>query len=85
VPEALRDRAFELPAPAEGSTTFDYVQNSEGDIELFELVRVSPGDDSELAAGQRRSLERQLANEEGQRVDEYYRQSLASRAVITRS
>ena len=85
LPETLRDRAFELPAPPEGSTTFDYVQNSQGDIELFELVRVTPGDESQLAQPRRRALERQLVNEDGQRIDEYYQQSLTSNADISRS
>ena len=85
VPRALLDRAFQLPPPGEGESTFEYVQNPEGDIEVFELVRVIPGTADALDPAQRRTLERQLVNEEGQRIDEYYQQSLAGRAKIVRS
>ena len=80
-----RGRAFEMPAPAEGESGFEYVQNREGDIEVFELVRVTPANVSQLEREERRALESQLVNQSGQRVDEYYQQSLLQNAEISRS
>lgn len=85
VPPALLRRAFELPEPQADDSVFEFVQNSEGDIELFELVRVVPGMLDELNAGQRQLIERQLINEYGQRTDEYYQEALRGRADISRS
>ncbi|MEM0952665.1 MAG: SurA N-terminal domain-containing protein [Pseudomonadota bacterium] len=82
-PEALLQRAFRLPSPAQGQTVFDYVQNSEGDIEVLELVRVLPPED--LAGARRQLLERQLINEHGQQTDSYFQQQLRDSADITRS
>ena len=85
VPAEMLRRAFQLPAPGEGTSTFEYVQSSDGDVTVFELVRVAPGDIEQLAEAQLRGLERQLVNEEGQRIDEYYQQTLVSNADISRS
>ena len=84
-PASLLRRAFQLPAPGESETTFEYVQNGEGDVELFELVRVVPGNLATLNDGQRLLIQRQLINEQGQRADEYFQQELRSGADITRS
>ncbi len=84
-PATMLRRAFELPAPAESETTFEYVQNAEGDIELFELVRVEAGDVAGLQDGQRRLIERQLINEHGQQADEYFQQELRGGADISRT
>ena len=85
VPSTLLRRAFQLPAPAEGESTFEYVQNAEGDIELFELVRVLAGDASSLGDAQRRGLNARLFNEGSRRTDDYYQQQLRSGADIVRS
>ncbi len=85
VPDSLLRRAFQLPAPAEGQTTFEYVQNGEGDIELFELVEVVEGDAGAVGEGQRSLIERQLIGEYGRQADEYFQQQLRSSADITRS
>ncbi|MEE4191564.1 MAG: SurA N-terminal domain-containing protein, partial [Halieaceae bacterium] len=85
VPDSLLNRAFQLPTPAEGQTTFEYVQNEEGDIELFELVKVIPGQPDTINEGQRRLIERQLIGEYGRQADEYFQQQLRSEADITRS
>ncbi len=84
-PDSLLRRAFQLPAPEEGQTTFEYVQNAEGDIELFELVKVIPGNAETIGEGQRRLIERQLIGEYGRQADEYFQQQLRSDADITRS
>ena len=85
VPAALLSRSFELPAPDEGQSTFDYVQNRDGDIEVLELVRVIPSKDLDLPTQRRRALEMQIVNEDGQLVDELYQEALATSADITRS
>ena len=85
VPRNLLQRAFELPAPVAGDSFFEYVQTVSGDIEIFELVRVMPGNPDSLAMERRRALQQQLVNENGQRTDEYYQQALSGKADITRS
>ncbi len=85
VPESLLQRAFQLPAPEEGQTTFEYVQNGEGDIELFELVEVIPGVAEAISEGQKGLIERQLIGEYGRQADEYFQQQLRDSADITRS
>jgi peptidyl-prolyl cis-trans isomerase D len=82
---SLVKRAFELPLPAEGETTFEYIQGPEGDIEVFELVEVVPGNAGNLAEGQRQLLERQLVNEYGQQDDQHFQQQLREQADIIRS
>jgi peptidyl-prolyl cis-trans isomerase D len=85
MPSSLLRRAFQLPAPLDGESTFDYVQNAEGDIELFELVRVSAGDASRLPEAQLKGLQRRLGEEYGQRVDGSFQQELRKRADIAKS
>ena len=85
VSEGMLRRAFQLPAPEEGQTTFEYVQNGEGDIELFELVKVIPGNAETIGEGQRRLIERQLIGEYGRQDDEHFQQQLRSDADIIRS
>ena len=83
--DSLLRRAFELPAPPEGTTVFEYVQGAEGDIEVFELVEVVPGEAASLAEGQRQLIERQLVNEHGQQADQAFQQQLRAAAEITQS
>jgi peptidyl-prolyl cis-trans isomerase D len=85
LPPSLLRRLFQLPAPADKSSFYDYVQNSEGDIELFELVRVTAGEASRLAESQRKRLQRKISEEYGQRADAYFQQELRSRADVVRS
>ena len=84
-PDALIQRAFRLAPPEEGRSLFDYVQNSDGDIEVLELVRVLPPGTDELPSGARQRLERQLISEHGQRTDEQFQQQLREGADISRS
>jgi peptidyl-prolyl cis-trans isomerase D len=85
VPATLLRRAFQLQPPADDSSTFDFVQNSDGDIELFELVRVIEGDAENLGDAQRRGLSARLLNEASRRTDDYFQQQLRSSADIVRS
>jgi peptidyl-prolyl cis-trans isomerase D len=85
VPPTLLRRAFQLPAPTEGERALEYVQNNEGDIELFELVRVIPGDVSKLNAARREALGSRMMNELARRADELYQQELQAHAEIERS
>ncbi|MEP5763109.1 MAG: peptidylprolyl isomerase, partial [Halieaceae bacterium] len=82
--ESLR-RAFELPAPVEGESEFEFVENGTGDIELFELVRVTPVDTAVLDELQRQQINAEMVGENGRRTDEYYQQQLRSVAEISRS
>ena len=85
LPSSLLRRLFQLPAPADESSSYDYVQNAEGDIELFELVRVTPGEASQLQESQRKRLQRRISDEFGKRADAYFQQELRSRADVVRS
>jgi predicted HTH domain antitoxin len=85
LPSSLLRRLFQLPVPADESSSYDYVQNAEGDIELFELVRVSAGEASRLAESQRKRLQRRISDEYGRRSDAYFQQELRSRADVVRS
>ncbi len=85
LPSSLLRRLFQLPVPADESSSYDYVQNDEGDIELFELVRVTAGEASRLVESQRKRLQRRISDEYGQRADAYFQQELRSRADVVRS
>lgn len=82
---SLLRRVFELPAPAQGESVFEYVQGAEGDIEVFELVEVIAADPASLAKGQRQLIERQLVNEHGQQADQAFQQQLRASADIIQS
>lgn len=85
LPPSLVRRAFQLPAPADEGSTFEFVQNAEGDIELFELVRVTAGSADNLSEAQRVQLRLRLREEQGQQTDSYYQQALQAEAKIVRS
>jgi peptidyl-prolyl cis-trans isomerase D len=85
LPASLLRRLFQLPAPADESSSYDYVQNAEGDIELFELVRVTAGEPSQLAESQRERLQRRISDEYGRRAHAYFQQELRRRADVVRS
>jgi len=78
-------RAFQLPVPATGESSFEFVQNAEGDVEVFELVRVTPADFGRLSERQRLQLQTRLSEELGRRTDDYYQQELRSEAVVVKS
>lgn len=81
VPPDLLGRAFELPEPgAEG--IFEFVQNADGDIELFQLVRVLEADPETLAAARRDSIRQGLLSQVSQAVDTQYQEELRNRADV---
>jgi len=84
LPESLLGRLFRMPAPESPGGSFEYVQNPEGDIELFELVRVTETDPSRLTDAQRRRLQGRIGAEMGRRIDAYYRRFLRDGAEVIR-
>jgi peptidyl-prolyl cis-trans isomerase D len=81
-PPVLR-RAFELPAPEAGGSISDYVMTPEGDIMVFELVRVTLGDLDSLEEEQRETLQAQSGAEYSGMVDTEFQQVLRDEADIT--
>jgi peptidyl-prolyl cis-trans isomerase D len=83
LPAALLRRLFQLPAG--DSSSFEFVQNDEGDVEVFELVRVTPAQLDSLNESQRTRLQTRLSEELARRSDGYYQQELRSQADVVRS
>ena len=83
LPPMVLRRAFELPAPAEGVTTFEFVPGLAGDIQVLELVRVTPGDASQLAAERKTNLGEQLSSEYGSLLLDEYQRGLRANAEIS--
>ena len=83
LPEPVLRRAFELAAPSDESPVLDYVINTEGDIQLLELARVSEGKLDNLSDVQRGVLERQVGGEYGTLVQQEYQSGLREAAEIT--
>ena len=83
VPASVMQRAFELPPPAEGESTFEYVLTPAGDALVFELVRVTAGDFSVLGERDKLGLTQQVSGEFGALVDVEYKNGLRDRADIT--
>lgn len=81
LPQSLLQRAFQLPDSAEG--TFEYVQNTDGDIEMFELVRVIPYAAGSLAESRQDMIERSLLNQTGRNIDAQFQEQLRSSADIS--
>jgi len=84
-PPAMLRRAFQLAAPAAQQSAFDYVQDSDGDIVVFELARVIAGNPARLAQVQRDQLRLQLSEELGRRADSNFQQELRSQATVIRN
>ena len=85
LPADLLRRLFELPAPGEGASSFEYVSNAEGDVELFELVRIVDGDAANLEESERDDLSRELRESRARQADDSYQQWLVEDASIVRS
>ncbi len=83
VPATILRRAFELPAPGEGGSAFEYVVTPTGDAQVFELVRVTPGDFSDLAETEKLRLNQQIGGEFGNLIDVEFQNGLRKRADIT--
>ncbi|MEM1114403.1 MAG: SurA N-terminal domain-containing protein [Pseudomonadota bacterium] len=84
VPREVLARVFELPAPEPGSTSFDYVTGSNGDVLVLELDRVSPGDSDTLAGPAVDGLRNQLSAEQGGLLLGEYERGLREAADISR-
>jgi peptidyl-prolyl cis-trans isomerase D len=84
VPPSLLRRAFKLPAGEEGSSAFEYVLNPDGDVELFELVRVMEGDAGQLPATRRVALQQNMMSELSRGTDNRFQQLLRDNADVTK-
>jgi peptidyl-prolyl cis-trans isomerase D len=85
VPPTMLARAFALAAPAAGDSTFDYVRSGDGDVEVFELVRVMPVDPNTLDAERKRRLSARMLQENSSAVDNQYQRALVASAEVVRS
>ncbi len=83
IPREVLQSAFALAPPAEGATVVDYVLNSMGDAQVFQLDRVTPGTLDVLPDADQVSLRQIVVNEYRQVVDAEYRQGLRDAADIT--
>lgn len=83
-PELLQ-KAFALQSPAQGLTSHDFVATATGDIEIFELVRVSPGQLQALAPARRTRLMNQILQDKSRNIDGSYQRSLRAKAEIVKS
>ncbi len=83
LPPALQRRVFQLPAPEEGNSLYDYAREANGDINVFELDRVTAGELEQLAADARAELRARLINEMGSLVLDEYQRGLRASADIS--
>ncbi len=84
VPSSTLQRIFQLEVPTDGSS-FDYVQTFDGDIEVFELFRVSSGNIEKISEARVQSLEQSMATQTERSLDDAYQTTLGSRAEVVRS
>ena len=84
LPRELVQRAFQLPVPAQGESSFEFIESRNGDVLVFELARVVPGDASELPAPMMNGLREQLAAESGGLLLGEFERGLRQRADISR-
>jgi peptidyl-prolyl cis-trans isomerase D len=83
VPYPVLQRAFELPAPTDGNSQFEYVESASGDVLILELARVTTGVLSELAPAQESQLQQQVTAEYGGMVNNEYQRGLRDKADIS--
>ena len=84
VPSNLLRRLFEIPALDESvPSRFDYVASRSGDIQVFELSRVTRGDYELLPDAEKTALNELIAGEVGALVQQEYQQDLRARAEIS--
>ncbi|MCX2981363.1 peptidylprolyl isomerase [Halieaceae bacterium IMCC14734] len=83
-PELLR-KAFTTKAPSEGQSRFDFVATAAGDIEIFELARVSAGQLQALVPVRRERLMNQVLQDKSRTIDGSYQRSLRAEADIVKS
>ena len=83
VPRDVLQRAFELPVPAEGETSSDFVVTATGDAQVFELARVTAGQYDQLSAPDQQVLGQQVSGEYSNLVDAEFQRGLREGAEIT--
>lgn len=83
VPRTILQRAFELPVPKSGESVFEYVLSPEGDIQMLELARVSPGTLSVLGPAQKTELRAQVKGEFARLANTEFQRRVRERAEIT--
>ncbi|MEH6582136.1 MAG: SurA N-terminal domain-containing protein [Halioglobus sp.] len=84
LPQSVLQRVFQLPAPAvEGESSYDYVLTATGDVQVFELVRVTPGSLATLEPTQRDALQGQITSEYGRMVGSEFQNGLRESADVT--
>jgi len=83
VPGDVLQRAFELPVPAEGETSSDFVVTATGDAQVFELARVTAGQYDQLSAPDQQVLGQQVSGEYSNLVDAEFQRGLREGAEIT--
>lgn len=83
IPRGLLQRAFELAMPGQGQSAFDYVMTPEGDVQVFELARVTPGTVETLSDAQRQQLAEQITTEFARMANAEFLRGLRNVADIT--
>ncbi len=84
VPRATLARAFEIATNANGSV-FDYVQTPEGDVEVFEIFRVTAGSVDKIDERRKTQIGLGLADQSARALDNAFQQTLVKRAEVVRS
>lgn len=82
LPAAVRERLFAMPAPAEGDSTKEIVDEDPDATYLVELARVSSGDPGNLPVQERDLLRQRIAGETGGTLQQQFENSLRERAEI---
>ncbi len=83
VPRPVLARAFELPAPEEGSSIVEIVTTVTGDVQVFELLRAQPGGLALLEEAEQQRLRQQIRGEFGGLIDAELQRRLRDDADIT--
>jgi peptidyl-prolyl cis-trans isomerase D len=83
VPTEVLRRTFELPPPADGIVSTDFIITPNGDAVVIDLQRVSPGVYTSLVETEQEQLQRLLTGEYGSLVYQEYQRGLRERAEIT--
>ncbi len=84
LPQATREAAFGLLAPTQGSS-FDYAQTANGDVEVFEIFRVTAGTPDTLNEQDRQRIGNTLADQSARVLDGAFQRTLAESAEVVRS
>ncbi len=83
VPRAVLSRAFELPAPGADESAVDYVIAPSGDVQVLELIGVTPGSLEQFAGPEQERLRQRVSGEYAMLVDSELRATLRESADIS--